>query len=184
MLTKNQKQAVIFSCLILIIGLMSMNFINLSLPYIMQSLNTTETGTKPLLALYMVGLSLSQFFYGTFSDNHGREKTILLSYVISFIGIILLSTSTSIGMLYLGRLINGAGNCGASVISRAMMADVCTEHKSINKAFSYFTTVSIIYPIFAPILGFFIQQYSKTITFLFMFDRITIKLAQQSMPQA
>ncbi len=161
MLTKHQKQAVIFSCLILITGLMAMDFINPSLPYIMQSLSTTEAGTKPLIALYMIGLSLSQFFYGTFSDNHGRKKTILLSYFISFIGIIISSTSTSIGMLYLGRLINGAGNGGASVISRAIIADVCTEHRSINKAFSYFTTFGMISPTFAPILGGLIQQYSN-----------------------
>ena len=43
-----------------------MDFINPSLPYIMQSLKANEVETKPLIVFYMLGLSISQFFYGTF----------------------------------------------------------------------------------------------------------------------
>lgn|GEM_PF-5558208 len=162
MLTQRQKQLVAFSYLILITGLLAMDFINPSLPYIMQSLHTNEAGTKPLIVFYMLGLSLSQFFYGTFSDNHGRKKTMLLSYIISIIGITLSITSNSITMLYFARLITGVGNGGATVIARAIISDVCTEQRSLKQAFSYFSIFGMLSPTFGPIIGGFIQQYTDS----------------------
>ncbi|MEN9391087.1 MAG: hypothetical protein RL017_384 [Pseudomonadota bacterium] len=159
MLTQQQKPFVAFACLILIVGLLAMDFINPSLPYIMQSLHTNEAGTKPLIVFYLLGLSLSQFFYGTFSDNHGRKKTILLSYLISIIGVALSIMSHSIEMLYMARFINGVGNGGATVIARAIISDVCTEPKALKHGFAYFTIFGMISPTFGPIIGGWIQQY-------------------------
>lgn len=159
MLTQIQRNFIAFACLILATGLLAMDFINPSLPYIMVSLHTNEAGTKPLIVFYLLGLSISQFFYGTFSDNHGRRKTILLSYVISIIGIILSIMSHSITTLYLARFINGAGNGGATVIARAIISDVCAEPKSLKQGFSYFTIFGMMSPTFGPVLGGWIQQY-------------------------
>ncbi|MCE3268549.1 MAG: drug:H+ antiporter family protein [Burkholderiales bacterium] len=136
-----------------------MDFINPSLPYIMQSLRANEIETKPLIVFYMLGLSISQFFYGTFSDNYGRKKTIILSYIVSIIGIILSIMSSSMAMLYVSRFINGLGNGGATVVARAMLSDICTTPKSLKQGFSYFTIFGMISPTFGPIIGGFIQQY-------------------------
>ncbi|MCC2625390.1 MAG: hypothetical protein K0R14_1263 [Burkholderiales bacterium] len=161
-LTLIQKHLVAFAYLILVTGLLAMDFINPSLPYIMQSLHTDETSTKPLIVFYMFGLSISQFFYGTFSDNYGRKTTMLISYGISIAGILLSVMSGSIAMLSIARFITGAGNGGATVISRAIISDVCVDSRSLKQAFSYFSIFGMMSPTFGPIIGGFIQQYTSS----------------------
>jgi DHA1 family bicyclomycin/chloramphenicol resistance-like MFS transporter len=161
-LTPIQKHLVAFAYLILVTGLLAMDFINPSLPYIMQSLHTNETSTKPLIVFYLFGLSISQFFYGTFSDNYGRKKTMLISYGISMAGILLSIMSGSIATLSLARFITGVGNGGATVISRAIISDVCTDSRSLKQAFSYFSVFGMMSPTFGPIIGGFIQQYTHS----------------------
>lgn len=159
MFQSTQKTAIFFSCFILVVGLMGMDFINPSLPYIMQALNVSQAQTKLLMVWYMFGVGLSQFFYGTFSDNHGRRKAIFLAYAISLVGIFVSIFANSIEVLYISRFITGVGAGGAPIVARAIIADVCQDEVSIKKAFSYFAMSSQLSPALAPVVGGFIQQY-------------------------
>src|SRR5579862_3892833 len=100
-----QKKMIFFACFLLAIGLMAMDFINPSLPYIMQQLHVTQNTTKGLMVVYMLALGVTQLFYGTFCDNHGRRKAILLAFVIAIIGFIVSALSQNILMLYIGRFL-------------------------------------------------------------------------------
>lgn len=159
MFQSTQKTAIFFSCFILVIGLMGMDFINPSLPYIMKALNASQAQTKLLMVWYMFGVGLSQFFYGTFSDNHGRRKAIFLAYAISLFGIVIAIFANSIEVLDISRFIAGVGAGGAPIVARAIIADVCQDEISIKKAFSYFSMSSQLSPALAPVVGGFIQEY-------------------------
>ena len=154
-----QKKSIIFSCFILVVGLMGMDFINPSLPYIMKALSTDEYATKYLIVVYLIGVGLSQFIYGTYSDNYGRRKVIIASLIITCIGISSSSFSTNINQLYIFRFITGVGAGGAPVISRAIISDVCYDKISIKKAFAYFSMSSQISPAIAPVIGAILQQF-------------------------
>lgn len=108
-MTSAQKKILFFSCLILVIGLMAMDFINPSLPYIMKELQISQATTKGLMVVYMIALSFAQFFYGSYSDIHGRRKAILLSIVIAGFGFIISACSVNIIMLYIGRFLTALG---------------------------------------------------------------------------
>ncbi|MCC2625732.1 MAG: major facilitator transporter [Burkholderiales bacterium] len=159
--TQYQKQIVAFACLILITGIMAMDFINPSLPYILRSLNVDESSTKLLIVFYMLGFGISQLFFGTFSDNYGRKKTVLLSYIISIIGIAWSGTANSIDMLYAARFVNGIGSGGELIVAMVIISDVCKESEQLKQAFSYYTMSSMMSPAIAPIVGGLIQQYSN-----------------------
>lgn len=154
-----QKRSIIFSCFILVIGLMGMDFINPSLPYIMKALSTDEYATKYLIVVYLIGVGLSQFIYGTYSDNHGRRKAIIAALIITCLGILLSSFSTNINQLYIFRFVTGVGAGGAPVIARAIISDVCHDKTSIKKAFAYFSMSSQISPAVAPVAGAILQQF-------------------------
>ncbi|TDR82745.1 MFS transporter [Paludibacterium purpuratum] len=159
MLDKTQKRAILFSCIILVAGLMGMDFINPSLPYIMKSFGVSEYATKYLIVVYLLGVGVSQFYYGTFSDNHGRKRAIIIAFLIACVGVVISSFANTLDTLYIGRFITGFGAGGAPVIARAIISDVCHDQLSIKKAFSYFSMASQASPSFAPVAGGLLQQY-------------------------
>lgn len=156
-----QKRIVFLACLILVIGLMAIDFINPSLPYIMRDLSISQGATKGLVATYILAVGCAQIFYGTFSDNYGRRRAIILAFAIAVVGFILSALSRNITMLYLARFITAAGIAGSPVITRALIADVCHDEPALKKAFSYFAMSSQLSPALAPILGGVIQEYAS-----------------------
>ena len=155
------QKMIFLSCLILIIGLMAMDFINPSLPYIMQNLSASQNTTKGLMVTYILTMSVAQLFYGAYSDNYGRRPAIMLAFAIAIIGFILSALSRNITMLYVARLVTAIGMAGSPVISRALIADVCHDDKTMKKAFSYFAMFSQISPALAPFFGGVIQHYTS-----------------------
>lgn len=155
------KQKIIFiACLVLIIGLMAMDFINPSLPYIMKNLSASQASTKSLMITYLLTMALAQLYYGTYSDNHGRRKALFLAFIIATVGCLLSALSNSMQMLYLSRMITAMGMAATPVISRALIVDVCHDHISLKKAFSYFAMFSQISPAIAPFFGGLIQHFA------------------------
>ncbi|ENP3041235.1 MFS transporter [Salmonella enterica] len=158
-MTKTEKHVVLISCLMLVIGLMAVDFFNPSLPYIMQSLQVSQNTTKTLIVAYMMTLGVTQFFYGRFSDLRGRKPAILTALCVAAVGLTLSSLADNITMLYLARMITATGMAGCTVISRAVLVDVIKDKRTLRQAFSYFAMSSQISPAFAPVMGGFIQQY-------------------------
>lgn len=140
---------------------MAMDFINPSLPYIMQNLSASQASTKGLMITYLLAMSLTQLFYGSYSDNHGRRLAIFLAFAIAILGFLLSAESKSIEMLYFARFITAIGMAGTPVIARALIVDVCHDEKSLRKAFSYFAMFSQVSPALAPFFGGVIQHYAS-----------------------
>lgn len=138
-----------------------MDFINPSLPYIMKNLAVSQDATKGLMVVYLLALSVAQLFYGTYSDNHGRRRAIILAFIIAIAGFVLSALSRNIQMLYAARFITAMGMAGSPVIARALIADVCHDDRALKKAFSYFAMFSQISPAMAPFFGGIIQYYAS-----------------------
>ncbi|WP_428787676.1 MFS transporter [Vibrio profundum] len=158
MFNTTQKHTILFSCFILVIGLMGMDMLNPALPYIMQSLSVSEYQTKQLIVIYLVSAAISQFFYGAYSDVYGRKKAILLAFLIVDTGALLSAFAQNIEQLYACRLLTGLGAGGAPVIARAIISDVCDRQDTIKKAFAYFSISSQLSPALAPLIGAVILQ--------------------------
>src|SRR5579863_7066886 len=160
MFNQTQKIAIFFACVILSVGLIAMDFINPSLPYLIHGLSTDQSSVQQLIVCYMIGLGVSQFFYGTFSDNYGRKLTISIAYVISICGILLSASAYSVEMLCICRFITGFGSGGSTMVSRAVISDSCHDQITLKKGFSWFSISSQVSPSVAPVIGGFVQQYT------------------------
>jgi Bcr/CflA subfamily drug resistance transporter len=129
-----------------------------SLPAIAIDLHAPATVARLCIALYLIGLCISQVIYGPLSDAYGRRKVILTGYVIFFIGCILVTTAHSITQLLLGRLIQAFGIGASSALFRAIMRDVF-DGNQLAKVSSYLGIAFSIVPPLAPITGGYVQAY-------------------------
>ncbi|WP_341475433.1 MFS transporter, partial [Francisella tularensis] len=73
------RSALIFSGLIVLIGLMSIDFISPSITYIKSDFETSQTLLKNSVFTYMLILGIFQLPYGLLSDRYGRKKLVLIS---------------------------------------------------------------------------------------------------------
>lgn len=157
---KNKSRGVVFlSCFLLVSGLAAVDFFNPSLPYMMSDLSASQTQIKSLIVAYMLVLGAAQFFYGSFSDRHGRRPAVVLAFAIATAGLAASSVTPNIEVLYAARALTAFGTAGCTVISRAVIVDTMSDSHAVKKAFSYFAMASQISPSLAPLAGGFIQLH-------------------------
>src|SRR6185312_12823563 len=86
-----------------------------SLPAIAVSLHTPIHLAQWSMAIYMLGVALSQIIYGPLSDGIGRKKPMVIGLGIMLIGSFICLFAPTIELLITGRFIQGcgAGACAA-----------------------------------------------------------------------
>src|SRR5690348_2866747 len=90
-----------------------------SLPAISLALNTSIMHVQFSMVIYMFGLAISQLFYGPLSEGFGRRLPLMLGLSLMVVGNIFSLMAPSIGLLILGRLIQGCGAGACSVLWRS-----------------------------------------------------------------
>ncbi|PHM73623.1 multidrug resistance protein D [Xenorhabdus kozodoii] len=154
----NEQKTIFFSCFLLVIGLMTVDFFNPSLPFILKEFQVSQGSIKNLIVIYMIILGVSQFFYGSMSDRYGRKPAVIIGFMIAIIGLMLSGYSEKISQLDLSRAITAFGAASFTVISRAIIVDTFKDNSKLKKAFSYFSMSSQLSPALAPLCGGWLQQ--------------------------
>lgn len=156
----SEKRTVLFtSCMLLVVGLFSMDLYNPSLPAISADLHVGQALARALVVAYLAGFAISQLFYGPLSDSLGRKKIIFISLSLAVIGNVLTAFATTGHQLLLYRFFTGIGAGGCPAISRAILRDTFHTKKDLTQAFTIYAMASQISPSLAPILGGFIEQH-------------------------
>ncbi|API86015.1 MFS transporter [Francisella uliginis] len=180
------RVSIAFSGLIVLTGLMSIDFISPSLPYIENDFATSQAVLKNSVLIYMLILGIFQLPYGFLSDRFGRKKLILISLGITILGIIVTAFAQGTISFYIGRIITAIGSAGCPVISRSIIADVSHNSKRLKKSFSVYALASQVSPCIAPVLGAFIQSVSSwrfSLTALMLINIIVFLLILRLMPE-
>jgi DHA1 family bicyclomycin/chloramphenicol resistance-like MFS transporter len=128
-------------------------------PAIAQSFHTTVGDVEATLAIYFVGLSLGQLFYGPFADSYGRKPPLyfgLLLFIASAIGCVY---STSITMLTVLRFFQAVGGCASMLIARTVVRDYFPPREAA-RIFSFLMLVIGVSPVVAPIVGGFLVVHA------------------------
>jgi DHA1 family bicyclomycin/chloramphenicol resistance-like MFS transporter len=152
----NSRMVITNSCLILVLGLFSIDLYNPALPEIARVFSVTDAQSQNLVVFYLAGFALSQLVYGPISDRKGRVPVIMVSLALGALGNYLTSTADSIQALYLFRLLTGIGAGGCPVISRAILSDTFKDKTELSKSLTVFSMASQVSPALAPVLGGFI----------------------------
>ncbi|AEY00663.1 MFS transporter [Oceanimonas sp. GK1] len=104
------------------------------------------------LSVFILALGLGQPFFGPLADNYGRRPVALTATVLFLLGALLTVLAQSLPVLLLGRLIQGLGACGASVVVFAVVRDRLNGHDCV-RAYCYLNGSLCLAPALAPLLG-------------------------------
>ena len=139
-----------------------------SLPAIAEFFNVDMNSSQLSIALYMVALTVTQLFWGPFSDIVGRKRALYVGLVISIFGTIMCANATSITILIVGRFIQGLGNGAAAGLFRAILRDRFKGEELASIA-SYFSNFLVLVLMLAPVIGGLFQKYySWQASFVFL----------------
>ncbi|HLB56793.1 MAG TPA: Bcr/CflA family efflux MFS transporter [Coxiellaceae bacterium] len=158
-LTEKHTKQIVWTllCLMPIIG-MAIDVIAPSLPAISSGLSVSSMTAKNIIAIFLLGYALGNFFTGFLTDAKGRQKLIrinLLGFVIvSVIPIIF----QNINALLLCRLLQGFTIGATSVLLRAILTDILPPEKLTSMG----TLIGAMWgigPVFGPVIGGYLQFY-------------------------
>lgn len=149
----------IFACLIVSIGQLSVGLLLPVLPAISQSLAEEPNRVQWLISVYLFAFGPIQLLYGPLSDAKGRRPVLIAGLTLAMLGVgLCLVPNASFTWLLVGRFLQGLGaGCGA-VVSRAMLRD-SFEGPELRNALSYVAIAAAFTPIVAPAIGGFIGYY-------------------------
>ncbi len=134
------------------------SIVNISLPTIIQSLNTNLTAVAWVVMAYLIIITGCLLLMGRFSDLYGQRKIYLLGFLIFTIGSALCSFSPTIHLLIGSRMIQGFGASALMANSPAIMITVFPEHER-GKALGMLGSVVSAGFLTGPILGGFLVEH-------------------------
>ena len=123
-----------------------------ALPELPADLSSTATSAQLTLSACIVGLGVGQLIAGPLSDRLGRRGPLLVGVAIFVVASAVCAITTSMTLLIVVRLVQGAAGAAGIVIGRAVIADLFTG----KVAAAYFSTLAAINglaPILAPVIG-------------------------------
>lgn len=105
-----------------------------------------------IVTAFLLGMALSQFFYGPLADRFGRKPVLYSGFAIYILGAIGASLAPSLELILLSRFIWGIGAAGPRVISLSIVRDVYSGEE-MAKAMSFILAIFIMVPVLAPSIG-------------------------------
>ncbi|MDD5350682.1 MAG: multidrug effflux MFS transporter [Chthoniobacteraceae bacterium] len=104
------------------------------------------------LAIYLLGVGVSQAFYGPLADRLGRRRPMLAGCALYAAGSLACAFAPSMALFFTGRIMQALGGAAGMVISRAVVRDLYDERQAAG-IFSQLMTVMGVAPILAPWVG-------------------------------
>jgi DHA1 family bicyclomycin/chloramphenicol resistance-like MFS transporter len=134
------------------IGTLATNILLPSLPQMAASLNVTTAAVTASITVFLVVFAIGQLAVGPISDRYGRRIPVLAGFVVFIAGSIWCGLATDLPGLLIGRVIQAAGACSTSVLSRAIARDLFSG-AALGRAMALIMIAMAAAPGFSPLLG-------------------------------
>ncbi|MBW6410857.1 MFS transporter [Clostridium weizhouense] len=128
-----------------------------ALPYMNAYFAASDSVMNLTLVGFYIFMALGLLIFGPFSDKHGRKPILIISLFLYVVFSGLCAISTNIWQLIFFRIIESIGAGGMLAISIVLIKD-SFKGKAMGTILAVVTSISIIAPMVAPILGAFILQ--------------------------
>src|SRR3982075_3027546 len=140
------------------IGTLATNILLPSLPQMAASLHVTTAEVTASITVFLAVFAVGQLAVGPISDRFGRRIPVLTGFVVFIAGSIWCGLATDLPNLLIGRVIQAAGACSTSVLSRAIARDLFSG-AALGRAMALIMIAMAAAPGFSPLLGGALDHY-------------------------
>jgi DHA1 family bicyclomycin/chloramphenicol resistance-like MFS transporter len=133
-------------------GTLATNILLPSLPQMAASLHVTTAEVTASITVFLAVFALGQLAVGPISDRYGRRWPVLTGFAVFLIGSIWCGLANDLPSLLVGRVIQAAGACSTSVLSRAIARDLFSG-AALGRAMALIMIAMAAAPGFSPLLG-------------------------------
>jgi DHA1 family bicyclomycin/chloramphenicol resistance-like MFS transporter len=133
-------------------GTLATNILLPSLPQIAASLKVSSAAVTSAITVFLAVFAVGQLVVGPISDRYGRRWPVLTGFAVFFVGSIWCGLATDLPSLLIGRVIQAAGACATSVLSRAIARDLFSG-AALARAMALIMIAMAAAPGFSPLLG-------------------------------
>jgi DHA1 family bicyclomycin/chloramphenicol resistance-like MFS transporter len=134
------------------IGTLATNILLPSLPQMAASLQVSTAEVTASITVFLAVFAVGQLAVGPISDRYGRRMPVLTGFVVFVAGSIWCGVATDLPGLLIGRVIQAAGACSTSVLSRAIARDLFSG-AALGRAMALIMIAMAAAPGFSPLLG-------------------------------
>src|ERR1700687_103193 len=139
-------------------GTLATNILLPSLPQMAASLNVSSAAVTSAITVFLAVFALGQLVVGPISDRYGRRWPVLTGFAVFFAGSVWCALATDLPSLQAGRVIQAAGACATSVLSRAIARDLFSG-AALGRAMALIMIAMAAAPGFSPLLGGALDHY-------------------------
>src|SRR5260221_11133898 len=133
-------------------GTLATNILLPSLPQIAISLNVQSAAVTSAITVFLAVFGLGQLLVGPLSDRYGRRWPVLIGFAVFLGGSVWCGLANDLPSLLVGRVVQAAGACATSVLSRAIARDMFSG-AALARAMALIMIVMSAAPGFSPLLG-------------------------------
>jgi MFS transporter, DHA1 family, multidrug resistance protein len=134
------------------IGTLATNILLPSLPQMAASLHVSTAEVTASITVFLAVFAIGQLAVGPISDRYGRRVPVLAGFAVFIAGSIWCGLATDLPSLLIGRVIQAAGACSTSVLSRAIARDLFSGER-LARAMALIMIAMAAAPGFSPLLG-------------------------------
>ena len=139
-------------------GTLATNILLPSLPQMAESLKVTSAAVTSAITIFLAVFAVGQLVVGPISDRYGRRWPVLIGFGVFFVGSVWCGLATDLPSLLVGRVIQAAGACATSVLSRAIARDMFAG-PALARAMALIMIAMAAAPGFSPLLGSALDHY-------------------------
>ena len=138
-------------------GTLATNILLPSLPQMAASLKVSSAAVTSAITIFLAVFAVGQLV-GPISDRYGRRWPVLIGFAVFFAGSVWCGLATDLPNLLTGRVVQAAGACATSVLSRAIARDMFSG-AALARAMALIMIAMAAAPGFSPLLGGALDHY-------------------------